>query len=69
MKYSLMLPVHQEENKERFKFQEGHSWAEVFYGIQTRGLDLVYAQCEAERRKKPDDLFLQQTITEEWNTM
>ena len=45
MRFSLMLPIHQEENKERFKFQEAHSWAEVFYDIQTRGLDLVYAQC------------------------
>lgn len=43
MRFSLMLPIHQEENKERFKFQEEHSWTEVFYGIQTRGLDLVYA--------------------------
>lgn len=53
-----MLPIHQEENKERFKFQEKHSWAEVFYDIQTRGLDLVYAQCKAERWEKPNDLFL-----------
>ena len=58
LRLSVMLPIHQEENKERFKFQEKHSWAEVFYDIQTRGLDLVYTQREAEGWEKPNDLFL-----------
>jgi hypothetical protein len=62
-----VLSVHQEENKERFKFQETYSWQEVYYDLQTRGLDLIYAKREAQRRKKPNHLFLQQKITEEWN--
>lgn len=67
MLLSHVLSVHQEKNKERFKFQETHSWQEVYYDIQTRGLDLIHKKREAERRKKSNDLFLQQTITKEWN--
>jgi hypothetical protein len=47
MSTSHVLSVYQEENKERFKFQETHSWQEVYYDIQTRGLDLIHKKREA----------------------
>jgi len=47
MSISHVLSVHQEKNKERFKFQETHSWQEVYYDIQTRGLDLIHKKREA----------------------
>lgn len=44
---SHVLSVHQEKNKERFKFQETYSCQEVYYAIQTRGLDLIYKKRKA----------------------
>jgi hypothetical protein len=47
MSTSHVLSVHQEKNKERFKFQETYSWQEVYYDIQTRGLDLIHKKRKA----------------------
>lgn len=62
---SPVLPVYQEENKETFKLQETYIWGEVFYGIQTRGLDIIHTKRKAKRWKKSNDLLLQQTLSEE----